>query len=357
MFAYITWLYRLMVFLGIAVLVYHFFFKLLGIVMFVLELFWFIFRPIWKELGYLWRSRKAVRLPWRPAVAVLAVAGVVVWVIPVSHEVTAPAILRAQHEHAVYAPFPAKITEVRVAERQKVAAGTELIRLEALELGVREKKADIGIASARAELARMPANIQLQENFQVLQQRLAQAVAEKQAVAEEFNRQQLRSAQDGTIRDVAPDLVAGRWVSPQQLLMRVVSQSEPVIEAYVTEQQVAALAPGQTVRFFPRQADRPVLEGRVLVGRQGAAEGAAAAAARVDLRRRRGRQAGPARRADRAGRGLSRHGQAARRRAEGRRGDRRQRQDRNQLPLPGGKLRLPHHLALHTGKRHLIPPR
>ena len=98
----------------------------------------------------------------------------------------------------------------------------------------------------------------------MLQQRLAQALAEKQAVAEEFSRQQLRSAQDGTVRDMAPDLVAGRWVSPRQLLMRVVSQSEPVIEAYVSEQQVAAIAPGQTVRFFPRLPDRPVLEGEVV---------------------------------------------------------------------------------------------
>jgi putative peptide zinc metalloprotease protein len=263
-FAYITWIYRLVVFLGIAVLVYHFFFKLLGIVMFALELFWFVFRPIWKEMGYLWQARKAVRLPWRPAAAVLAFAGVAVWMIPVSHEVTAPAILRAQHEHAVYAPFSGRITDVRVADMQKVAAGAELLRIEASELGVREKKADIGIASARAELARMPANVQLQENFRVLQQRLGQAVAEKQAVAEEFSRQQLRSAQDGTIRDMAPDLIAGRWVNTQQLLMRVVSQSEPVIEAYVTEQQVAAISPGQTVRFFPRLADRPVLEGKVL---------------------------------------------------------------------------------------------
>jgi putative peptide zinc metalloprotease protein len=264
LFAYITWLYRLVVFLGIAVLVYHFFFKLLGIVMFVLELYWFVFRPIWKEMGYLWRSRKAVSLPWRPAVAVLAVAGVVVWVIPVSNEVTAPAILRALHEHSVYAPFPGRITEVRVAELQKVAAGAELLRLEAPDLGVREKKADIAVASARVELARMPANIQLQENFQVLQQRVGQALAEKQAVAEEFSRQQLRSAQDGTIRDVLPDLMVGRWVNTRQLLMRVVSQTEPVIEAFVNEQQVAAISPGQTVHFFPRQPDQPVLKGQVL---------------------------------------------------------------------------------------------
>src|SRR5262245_12112569 len=98
-FAYITWIYRLTVFLGIAVLVYHFFFKLLGIVMFVLELYWFVFRPITNEIAYLWRARKAVRMPWRPALAVLAVAGLLVWVIPVSHTVTAPAILRAEQEY------------------------------------------------------------------------------------------------------------------------------------------------------------------------------------------------------------------------------------------------------------------
>ena len=263
-FACITWLYRLVVFLGIAVLVYHFFFKLLGIVMFVLELYWFVVRPVLNEAGHLWRARKNVRMPWRPALAVLAVAFALVWVIPVSHEVTAPAILRAQQEYSVYAPFPARVAELRVAELQKVTAGAELMRLEALDLAVKEKKADIAIASARAELARMPANIQLQENHDVLQKRLGQALAEKRAVAEEYNRQQLLSAQDGTVRDVAPDLVAGRWVSARQLLMRVVSQSEPVIEAYVSEQQVAAISPGQTVRFFPRLPDRPVLDGTVL---------------------------------------------------------------------------------------------
>jgi len=263
-FAYITWLYRLVVFLGIAVLVYHFFFKLLGIVMFALELFWFIFRPIWNEAGYLWRARKSARMPWRPLTATLALGLVAIWMIPVSNQVLAPAILRAQQEYAVYAPFPARVTEVRVGELQKVALGAELLRLEALELGVREKKADIAIVSARAELARMPANVQLQENYQVLQQRLGQAMAERRAVTEEFNRQRLLSAQDGTVRDMAPDLVAGRWVSPHQLLMRVVSQAEPVIEAYVTEQQVSAISPGQTVRFFPRLADRPVLKGEVV---------------------------------------------------------------------------------------------
>jgi putative peptide zinc metalloprotease protein len=46
--------------------------------------------------------------------------------------------------------------------------------------------------------------------------------------------------------------------------MRVVSDSEQLIEAYVGERQVAAVSPGQLVRFYPHQPDRPVLRGEVV---------------------------------------------------------------------------------------------
>ncbi|MCK5715447.1 MAG: hypothetical protein KAH64_05760, partial [Nitrosomonadaceae bacterium] len=57
-FAIMTWLYRLVVFLGLALLVYYFFFKVLGIILMVVELIWFIWRPIWSELS-VWRERKS----------------------------------------------------------------------------------------------------------------------------------------------------------------------------------------------------------------------------------------------------------------------------------------------------------
>ncbi len=46
--------------------------------------------------------------------------------------------------------------------------------------------------------------------------------------------------------------------------MRIVSQDAVLIEAYVSERQVAAINPGQAVRFFPHLPDRPVIEGEVL---------------------------------------------------------------------------------------------
>jgi putative peptide zinc metalloprotease protein len=263
-FAYATWLYRLTVFLGIALLVYHIAFKLLGIFLMFVELVWFIARPVWMEAAYLWKARRSVQAPWRPLALVGAMLAAFVWIVPISYEVTAPAILRAQQEHAVYAPFAARIAAVRVAERQQVSVDEELVSLEAVDRDVREKKADIRIASALSELSRMPASLQLQENYQVMQERLAHARAEKQSVVDDAGREHLRSAHAGTIRDMAEDLAPGRWVNPRHLLMRIVSQDAALIEVYVSERQVAAINPGQAVRFFPHLPDRPVIEGEVL---------------------------------------------------------------------------------------------
>lgn len=263
-FAFATWLYRLTVFLGIALLVYHIAFKLLGIFLMLVELVWFIARPVWTEAAYLWRARRAVQAAWRPLAFVGALAAAFVWVMPISYEVSAPAIVRAQQEYAVYAPFAAKVTAVRVSEWQRVDADEELITLQTMDREVRGKKADIRIASVQSELARVAANVQLQENYQVLQEQLAHAQAEKQSTVEEGEREHVRTVLAGTVRDVASDLAPGRWVNPRALLMRVVSQDTALIEAYVTERQVAAIAPGQAVRFFPHLPDLRPIDGHVV---------------------------------------------------------------------------------------------
>ncbi|MEG1042902.1 MAG: site-2 protease family protein, partial [Pseudomonas sp.] len=50
-FAWATWIYRLVLFLGIAALVYHFFIKALGILLFLVEIVWFIAKPLWSEIS------------------------------------------------------------------------------------------------------------------------------------------------------------------------------------------------------------------------------------------------------------------------------------------------------------------
>ena len=263
-FALVTWAYRLVVFLGIALLVYFMFFKLLGVLLMVLELVWFIARPVWTEAAYLLRNWRLVRPAWRPFAATAVLATVLVWLLPVANEVTAPALLRAAREQAVYAPFPARVAAVAVARGGKVDKGTLLVELDLADLKSRAELAEIAISSARTELARTPASERQQERRAVLEQQLAQALATQQSVREDGARQRVLAAHAGTVRDLQPGLVPGQWVNPRQLLLRVVAESEPLIEAFVGERQLAAIAAGQKVRFYSSLPNTPVIEGTVI---------------------------------------------------------------------------------------------
>lgn len=263
-FAFVTWLYRLVVFLGIAWLVYHIFLKVLGIVLMLIELVWFIVKPVWSEVAYLWERRKALRPALWPALGLFAAVLALVWIGPVSTEVSAPALLHASQEQSVFAPFPGRVIGVDVQPRQQVTKGQVLLTLESADLRTRTQKADVSMSSARAELARAPASVRQQERQAVLEQQLAEALAVKQAVDEEAQRQQLRAGYDGIVQELPADLVPGRWVNPSQLLMRVVSDPHTVIEAFINERQVAVVEPGQLVRFYPALPDLPVMSGRVI---------------------------------------------------------------------------------------------
>ena len=263
-FALVTWIYRLVVFLGIALMVYHLFMKLLGIFLMLVELLWFIVNPVAREIAYLWQRRAQVRIALQPTLALAAVLLLLVWLLPISSQVMAPAVLRAENEQAVFAPFPSQVNTLAVKPGQRVQAGDLLAVLEVPEMEARWRQAEVSITSVRAELQRAPASVRQQEQQSVLQERLAQALAEQQAVREEAQRLELRAAYSGVVQDVAPDLVEGRWVNSRQLLMRVVSDSSRLIEMYVRESQIEAIEAGQSVKFFPSVPKVPVIRGIVV---------------------------------------------------------------------------------------------
>ena len=263
-FALVTWAYRLTVFFGIALAVYFMFFKLLGILLMLLEVVWFIVRPFWSETAYVLRHWSAVRFAWRPIGGAAALALVALWLLPVANEVTAPALLRAEREQLVYAPFPAQVAAVTVERNGIVNGNAPLVELDVPDLKSRAELAQVAISSARAELARTPASERQQERRAVLEQQLAQAFAEMQSVREDGARQRILAAHAGTVRDLQRELVPGQWVNPRQLLMRVVSESAPLIEAFVGERQLEAIAAGQTVRFYPALPNTPMIEGKVI---------------------------------------------------------------------------------------------
>jgi putative peptide zinc metalloprotease protein len=262
-FALMVWIYRLVVFLGIALLVYYMFFKILGIILMILELAWFIVKPVWTEVKYLWGKRSELHIRLAPfAFAALALA-TIVWMVPVTDELTAPAVIRAESVQEIYSPAPARITSIAVKNGDTVQAGQLLFKLEAPELFLRATKAEVSLKNARSEFLRAVATTRQQERREVLLQQIAEALAEQQSVREDALRLEVRASEAGVIRDFSPNIVEDRWVNSRELLARVVSPSQAVIEAYIAESRVKSVSPGQIVRFIPDVAGGEALSGVV----------------------------------------------------------------------------------------------
>ena len=262
-FAGMTWTYRLIVFFGIALMVYHLFFKILGIVMMMMELIWFIFRPVWSEVAYLWKKRQQVRLQVTPISAVFGGLLLLIWMVPVTNQMTAPAVLRVAQEQPVFAPFAAHIKSVEVRSGQMVEPEQVLVQLDSPDLQLRGQKAAISLASAHAESLTSAASGKLQERRLVLLEQIAEALAEQKSVEEESERLTIRATIRGAVRDMSPHIVAGRSIGTRELMMRIASPAPTVIEAYVSESTIESVQVGQNVKFVSSRADAPSVQGIV----------------------------------------------------------------------------------------------
>ncbi len=262
-FALGTWLYRLVLFLGIALLVYNLFFKLLGIFLMAVEIIWFLALPIVRELVTIGRER--ARWRWRPRawLALSAVLALMLWLVPVGREVSAPALARAAHDATVFAPSSARVAEVRVKPGQQVKAGDVLIRLESPDLASRLTRAHLRATAYAVEVARSTANSVQLERRLVVEQQYGEALADETGAELEIAALTLRAPHDGAVRDLPSDLVGGRWINLRHPLMRVVSSDGSDIDAYLGESQIGAVAVGQKVHFYPEAPSWPVVSGTV----------------------------------------------------------------------------------------------
>lgn len=263
-FAMATWLFRFVVFLGIALVVYHLFFKVLGIFLMLVEIGWFIVRPVWKEVTALWTIRSFLRPRLKALALLLALLAGLLWLMPVAFHVNAPALRKAAEEQTVFAPLPARLEQVAVQPGQTVPAGALLARLSSPELDLRIQRVEFQRNSLMIELSRLSANDRQRERVLVLEQQLAEMAADLQGARDDRARLELRATVAGVVRDISPQLAAGRWLNPRDPLMRVVGNSGSEIEAWLDEEQVRGLAEGQTVRFYPDAPESPVVTGRVL---------------------------------------------------------------------------------------------
>ena len=262
LFAYITWLYRLTVFLGIAFAVYYFFFKALGIFLLGVELWWFVAKPIWTEL-MVWKKRWS-EVPRRNRIMIWSIVGAALFLaaFPWSADLQAPGVARTERQQVIYSPQAAQV--IALTKPGQVKAGQALAHLDMPDLAARKARTEASVSALSRQLPQLMGQEQGLDTQQATIRRLEEQLAENRAIDEEVAQLQLKAEFSGLWRDVDPHLRAGSWVNSRIPLGVLVDPESWIVDAYVDQQQVHRIATGAQAQFWPqrwgRSIDATVLE-------------------------------------------------------------------------------------------------
>lgn len=248
-FAWTTWLYRLVVFFGIALAVYYLFFKLAGIFLFAVEIGWFIVRPVWREMQ-VWGKRRAEIGFVRVAVLLVLLGGIgALLAVPWSAGIVAPAWLRAAEQQVVYSPLPARLERVRAPGR--VEAGEILAVLDSPDARSKAAQAQVLAEALGLQLDRSVGRDDGAERRQGFAEELAQQLAELRAQRAELKRLELRAPYAGTLTDAEPWIRPGTWMNARQPIALLVDERSWIVEAFVDQRALERVRVGDRARFLP----------------------------------------------------------------------------------------------------------
>lgn len=247
--AWSTWVYRFLLFLGIALLVYHLFFKVLGLILFVVEVLWFVLLPVIRETRVWWQRRESMDWSWKRVLFWMGVGAVFVWVIvPRSSSVAVPAVLLAEQDHRVFAPEPAQVVKVWVREGQSVAAGDVMLTLSSDELDYELGHVEEALSETQMRLDRVATSPREKVQKAVLEQERLRLQRHLRGLLERREKLAVHAPFDGVAVRVE-HLQPGTWVDDERALIQLIGNAGFRIEGFVSEQNLPLLAAGQRGQF------------------------------------------------------------------------------------------------------------
>lgn len=262
-FAWLTWLYRLAILLGIALAVYHFFFKALGILLLVVELAWFIVRPVWAELTIWAGGRRDIQAGHALGGLLVLIAVLALLAVPWQTRIRAEAWLHAGQQQLVYSPIPARV--VRIAASGPVRAGDPLVILDSPDVRSKAAQSLVAADALALQLDQTIGRADGQERRASFVEQVAHQRAEVLAQLAELQRLTLPAAFDGVLADVDPHLVPGTWINPTQPIAVLYDPATWLVEALVPQESIDRFAVGAAASFHARGGWSPPLPGVVIV--------------------------------------------------------------------------------------------
>jgi Membrane-fusion protein len=246
-YAWFTWIYRFSVFMGIALLVYYFSFKLLGIFLFTIEIGFFIVLPILSESMQWWKIRKKITMN-RHSIVTLFLVGIVILlcILPWRHTISVPAVLKSNNYYHLYSSEDGEIISLNIKIGDRVKKNETLLTIVSAELESDIAKTNQKIALIKSKLNRIVSSQQDLDVRNILQEELNKEESYLLGLGQRKAKLNIISPINGIVSDI--NLIKkGQFVNKNDPLVAVLGNQSyeaiafvPVNEINVVESDSAA---------------------------------------------------------------------------------------------------------------------
>ncbi|WP_440614209.1 site-2 protease family protein [Candidatus Pelagibacter sp. HIMB1748] len=250
-YAWATWVYRFFLFLGIALLVYHFAFKILGIILFVIEIHWFILLPIIREIKNWYKLKSEIKFNKQTTRTLIILLSLfMILFLPWKSSLKIPAVYVSEQYSKVYAPYPSKIKKILVNKDDAVEKGQELIELYSPDLDREIFSISRKIQLTKTKINRLSKSAGNMDQFLTLQQSLIALQTEMTGLSRIKNKLIIKAPIKGKIKDFY-DLSEGMWVSNFDQLLEIVHYGTGKVRGFIKEEQIERFLKKNPAVFIP----------------------------------------------------------------------------------------------------------
>jgi putative peptide zinc metalloprotease protein len=255
-----TWIYRLTLYLGIAVLVYHFAVKLIGIILFLVELHYFILGPFINE-AKVWLTLKD-RFRWNThtiLTTTLTAFAFFYCFIPVNQTIQLPATISYMHRFLI-APEEGTLTSDLPTLGTHIAADQTIVTIDSDILNYNLSSTYLAYQKSMNELRRASVQEKYSRQKDILLSSVSKEKANYQKQQDLLSTYNLSIPFSGVIIELAPNLKKGVAVTKNEWLGDVIQPDVVRIDAYAHQTDLLSLKKGTAGYFYPHDLSYPKIK-------------------------------------------------------------------------------------------------
>ncbi|MGB2985628.1 MAG: HlyD family efflux transporter periplasmic adaptor subunit [Phycisphaerae bacterium] len=245
-----AWFYRLFLFCGIALILYHRLTKVIGGVLFVMTICLLIVKPVLGEVVKVMKMRRLSGWNLRMIVVTIACALALLWVTaPLPRWYALPATTTPGDSQVIYAPNSGVIRELSIGLGNRVRKGQTLFVIGSEELESQSRLADLEVQRIRIELAVVKNNEKQRALLPQKTEELARAIAKRESIRTAIDSNRIVAELDGTVVEWDVSVRNGTPVGAEQVLGRILDHRRPEVVCYVRHDLAPDIATKDRVYF------------------------------------------------------------------------------------------------------------